>query len=69
MSWKVSVNIYTKFIRPADAEHLIGDNAKACKALGWKPKVDFTGLIKMMVDADLARVAVEPPLGARLSPL
>ena len=33
-----------KFIRPAEVEHLIGDNAKARKALGWRPKVDFTGL-------------------------
>ena len=69
LDWNRHVKLDPKFIRPAEVEHLIGDNAKACKALGWKPKVDFTGLIKMMVDADLARVAVEPPLGARLSPL
>ena len=50
-------------------EQLIGDNTKARKALGWEPKVDFTGLVKMMVDADLARVAAEPRPSGRLSAL
>ena len=40
-------------------------NAKAKAQLGWEPKVDFTGLVKMMVDADLARVAAEPRPGVR----
>jgi GDPmannose 4,6-dehydratase len=35
---------------------LIGDPSKAHKVLGWKPTVDFKGLIGMMVDADLARI-------------
>jgi GDPmannose 4,6-dehydratase len=50
-------------------EHLIGDNAKARQALGWKPTVDFTALVKMMVDADLARVAIEPKSSDRLHAL
>jgi GDPmannose 4,6-dehydratase len=49
-----------KLIRPAEVEHLIGDHAKATKQLGWKPTVDFVALVKMMVDADLVRVAAEP---------
>ena len=35
--------------------HLLGDATKARKVLGWKPEVDFESLVKMMVDADLAR--------------
>jgi len=61
LDWNTHVTLDPKFIRPAEVEHLIGDNAKARKALGWQPKIDFTGLVKMMVDADLARVAAEPP--------
>ena len=67
LDWNRHVKLDQKFIRPAEVEHLIGDNAKARGALGWKPKVDFKGLVTMMVDADLARVAAEPPPSARLS--
>ena len=45
-----------RFFRPAEVDQLIGDSTKACTVLGWKPKVDFTGLVRMMVDADLAGV-------------
>jgi GDPmannose 4,6-dehydratase len=34
---------------------LIGDSSKARQKLGWTPKTDFEALIRMMVDADLAR--------------
>ena len=47
-------------IRPAEVEHLIGDSSKARRQLGWTPTVDFEGLVKMMVEADLQRVAAEP---------
>jgi GDPmannose 4,6-dehydratase len=60
LDWNKHVKLDPKFIRPAEVEQLIGDNTKARKALGWKPKIDFTALVKMMVDADVARVAGEP---------
>jgi GDPmannose 4,6-dehydratase len=50
------VRVDPKLLRPAEVEHLIGDSTKARTVLGWKPTVDFAGLIKMMVDADLERV-------------
>jgi len=43
-----------KFIRPAEVDLLKGDSSKARKVLGWQPKVHFTELVKMMVDADMA---------------
>jgi GDPmannose 4,6-dehydratase len=61
LDWRAHVKLDPKCIRPAEVEHLIGDNTKARQALGWKPTVDFKGLVTMMVDADLARVASEPP--------
>jgi GDPmannose 4,6-dehydratase len=44
------------FLRPAEVEHLIGDASKARRVLGWEPVVSFEQLIRMMVDADLARL-------------
>ena len=60
LDWRAHVKLDPKCIRPAEVEHLIGDNTKARQALGWKPTVDFRRLVTMMVDADLARVASEP---------
>ena len=42
-------------IRPAEVDLLVGDPAKAKSQLGWEPKVDFEGLVRMMVDADIER--------------
>jgi GDPmannose 4,6-dehydratase len=69
LDWRTHVRLDPKLIRPAEVEHLIGDSSKARAHLGWTPKVDFSGLIKMMVDADLARVAAAPQLVDRLSTL
>ena len=39
--------------RPTDIDELVGDSSKARKELGWKPKVNFKELVKMMVDHDI----------------
>jgi GDPmannose 4,6-dehydratase len=69
LDWRKHVSLDPALIRPAEVEHLIGDSAKAKAQLGWVPAVDFAGLVTMMVDADLARVAAAPQLGDRLSTL
>jgi GDPmannose 4,6-dehydratase len=56
LDWKKHVGVDPRFLRPAEVDHLIGDPSKAKKVLGWKPEVDFRGLVNMMVDADLARL-------------
>jgi GDPmannose 4,6-dehydratase len=43
-----------RFMRPADAVHLIGDATKAERELGWRPQTSFADLVRLMVDADLA---------------
>jgi GDPmannose 4,6-dehydratase len=48
-----------KFFRPAEVDLLVADPGKAKKKLGWTPKVGFEELIRMMVDADLARHRAE----------
>jgi GDPmannose 4,6-dehydratase len=69
LDWRQHVRLDPKLIRPAEVEHLIGDSTKARAQLGWQPQVDFTGLITMMVDADLERVASAPQAADRLSTL
>ena len=49
-----------QFLRPAEVDQLIGDPSKARRRLGWEPTVDFQGLVEMMVDADLHRLAHKP---------
>lgn len=53
LDYKDFVVIDERFIRPAEVDLLIGDSSKAREVLGWEPEVDFEGLIKMMVDADM----------------
>jgi len=43
-----------RFFRPAEVDLLVGDSSKARATLGWKPKVSFPDLVRMMVDADIA---------------
>jgi GDPmannose 4,6-dehydratase len=43
-----------RFIRPAEVDLLVGNAAKARRALGWAPRTTFEALVRRMVDADLA---------------
>jgi GDPmannose 4,6-dehydratase len=43
------------FMRPAEVDVLLADPRRAREQLGWEPSVDFEGLVRMMVDADLER--------------
>ncbi len=47
------VRIDPRYYRPAEVDALQGDATKAREKLGWKPKVNFKELVKMMVDTDL----------------
>ena len=56
MDWKNHVYVDKRFIRPTETGPLIADPSKAKKVLGWEPKTSFKELIRMMVDAHLARL-------------
>lgn len=57
---KVLVEVSEDFYRPTDVVNLWGDPTKAKTHLGWNPtKTTFKELVKLMVKADMARVAVE----------
>lgn len=57
---KVLVEVSPDFFRPTDVVNLWGDPTKAKAKLGWNPtKTTFEQLVKLMVDSDMAKVAVE----------
>ena len=57
---KVLVEVSPDFYRPTDVVNLWGDPAKAKAELGWDPgKTSFEELVRIMVKADMAKVAVE----------
>ena len=54
LEWQEYVVQDEKYIRPGETAVLVGNPKKARDRLGWSPKVTFTELVRMMVDADLA---------------
>jgi GDPmannose 4,6-dehydratase len=57
---KVLIEVSADFYRPTDVVNLLGDPSKARRVLGWDPrKTTFEQLVNIMVDADMAKVAVE----------
>lgn len=53
LDWEKHVEIDPRYYRPAEVDLLLGDSTKAREKLGWSPRVDFRGLVQMMVDHDL----------------
>jgi GDPmannose 4,6-dehydratase len=59
LSWRDYVKIDPRYFRPAEVDLLIGDYSKAKEKLGWEPTVRFQELVRMMVDGDREREAIE----------
>jgi len=57
LNWQDYVVTDPRFVRPAEVDLLLADPSKAKKDLGWTPKVQFSELVAMMVDADLERLS------------
>ncbi len=53
LDWHDFVEFDPKYTRPSEVDVLLGDPTKARDVLGWKPEVDFKGLVRMMVEHDL----------------
>lgn len=50
---KELIKINPAFFRPAEVDILLGNPNKAETKLGWERKIDFPGLVKLMVEHDL----------------
>jgi GDPmannose 4,6-dehydratase len=53
LKWRDHVVLDAKYLRPAEVDVLLGDPTKARATLGWKPRVGFKELVRLMVDADI----------------
>ncbi|MAV05164.1 MAG: GDP-mannose 4,6-dehydratase [Flavobacteriaceae bacterium] len=53
LNWDDFVVTSEKYLRPNEVDYLLGDSSKARKELHWKPSVDFSGLVKIMVEHDI----------------
>ena len=53
LNWEDYVEVSEKYYRPNEVDYLLGDSSKAREILGWKPKVDFKGLVEIMVKHDI----------------
>ena len=57
LDWEEYVRIDPALQRgKAELHRLVGDASKARERLGWRPAVDFEGLVRLLVDADLERL-------------
>ena len=56
LDWTQYVTVDAQFVRPAEVDVLCADPSKARRRLDWRPQVGFAALVRMMVDADLARL-------------
>jgi GDPmannose 4,6-dehydratase len=59
LDWKEFVETDPRYYRPAEVDLLLGDSSKARRVLGWKPKVGFRELVRLMVDHDLNLARLE----------
>jgi GDPmannose 4,6-dehydratase len=59
LDWERHVRIDPRYYRPTEVDHLCGDRSKAQRRMGWRPTTDFSGLVRLMVDADIDLLADE----------
>ncbi|HEY4479409.1 MAG TPA: GDP-mannose 4,6-dehydratase [Candidatus Paceibacterota bacterium] len=62
LKWEKYIKIDPRYYRPTEVDHLLGDASKARKQLGWKPKMKFKELVRIMLVADAKRLGVEDKL-------
>jgi GDPmannose 4,6-dehydratase len=61
LDYRGHVEVDSQFVRPRDKTPLVGDAAKARKALGWHYDSSFEKIVRDMVDADMARLSSSSP--------
>jgi GDPmannose 4,6-dehydratase len=53
LDWRRHVEVDPAYYRPSEVDELRGDASKARIELGWKPRIGFEELVRLMVDADV----------------
>jgi GDPmannose 4,6-dehydratase len=52
LDWSKYVEVDARYFRPSEVDYLQGDPGDVFERLGWRPRVDFRALVRMMVDHD-----------------
>jgi GDPmannose 4,6-dehydratase len=60
LDWKDYVEFDARYVRPTEVDFLLADSSKARKLIGWQPKITFRELVRIMVDADLEAMSLNP---------
>jgi len=55
-NWQDYIGIDPRYYRPTEVENLVADARKAKEKLGWKPKITFHDLVRIMVDHDIRAI-------------
>lgn len=63
LDYEPYVVVDPRFFRPAEVDRVVGDASKARAHLGWRPRLSFRDLVRMMVAAD--RAAAEQELAGQ----
>ncbi|HHT9135738.1 MAG TPA: GDP-mannose 4,6-dehydratase [Candidatus Wunengus sp. YC60] len=57
---EVLIEVDPKYFRPTEVDFLLADAKKAKVKLGWKPKIVFKELVKIMIDSDMELIGLKP---------
>jgi GDPmannose 4,6-dehydratase len=60
LDWRKHVEFDKRYVRPAEVDSLLADGTKARTILAWEPKITFCELVRIMVDADMEALGLEP---------
>ena len=60
LDYREYVKIDQRYFRPTETEVIVADPSKAREKLGWKPKITFKELVRIMVDADMSAIGLNP---------
>ena len=60
LNWEKYVEIDQKYYRPTETDDLVADSSKIKRMIGWKPRIRFKDLIKIMIDADMRKIGLSP---------
>ena len=63
LDWRAHVETDARQLRPSEVDAVVGDASKARRVLGWRPRVAFRELVRMMVDADVEQAKGEAAKG------
>jgi GDPmannose 4,6-dehydratase len=60
LDWQAHVRIDERYLRPTEVDELRGDPSKAERVLGWRARVGFAELVRIMLEADLREAGLDP---------